>query len=182
MTSRRIGRARLTCTACGHGKDWAPSRPGVIVGTTNQHAFAPGEVTVGSAVDWYFHLPLWLPTACCGETLWAYNADHLAFLRAYVGAELRGSTRSVEVDGWTNRALASRLPRWMKLAKNRATVLRKITELEARLPRASRGSTRSATSLGRGYATCETGLPCSSQAMRCRPGHAVRPTSPWART
>ncbi len=132
-TTDRLSVARLTCTACGLGKDWCPSKRSVVVYTTNKHAFAEGEVCIGAAVDWYFHLPLWLQTPCCGETLWAYNADHLAWLKAYVGADLRGSTRNAARDCWANAALASRLPRWMKLAKNREAVLRGIEKLEQTL-------------------------------------------------
>ena len=91
---------RLTCARCGYARD----------GDT-------GPLWIGGPVDWYFHQPLWLQTPCAGHTLWAYNAEHLAFLEGYVGAGLRQRRPNV------NRSLASRLPRWLLDAKLRADVL-----------------------------------------------------------
>lgn len=59
--------------------------------------------------------------------LWAYNSDHLAFLRGYVEADLR------EREPNANASLASRLPKWLKSAKNRESVLRAVKRLETKL-------------------------------------------------
>lgn len=77
------------------------------------------------AVDLCFGLPLWLQTDCRGETLWAFNRRHLAFLRDYLGATLRerGSTHTASA--------ASRLPGWLK-RMDRATVLQAVSRLERR--------------------------------------------------
>lgn len=80
------------------------------------------------ARDWYFGLPLWLQTPCCGHTLWAYNADHRAYLEAYVRATLR--TAPPHAQPSRNRTLASRLPLWMKRKENREDVLRGLARLE----------------------------------------------------
>ena len=82
-------------------------------------------------MDRYFHLPLWLQTPCCGETLWAYNAAHLAFLEDFVRAQLREHARGAH--GWRNQALANRLPGWMQDAKNREDVLRGVERLREKL-------------------------------------------------
>lgn len=76
--------------------------------------------------DWYFHRPLWLQTPCCGHILWAYNVEHLDFLERYVRAELR-------VDGPLRR-LTSRLPTWIKQAKNREEILHGCAMLREILP------------------------------------------------
>jgi len=60
---------------------------------------------------------------CCGETLWAYNRPHLAYLKRYVEADLR------EEGVAGKRGLASKLPKWMKAAKNRDEVLKCIQKL-----------------------------------------------------
>lgn len=78
-------------------------------------------------MDWYFRLPLWLQIECCGETLWAYNEKHLEFIERYVAAKLRVRTPN------TNKSLASRLPQWIKSAKNRNEVLRACEKLKAKL-------------------------------------------------
>lgn len=65
---------------------------------------------------------------CCGETLWAYNEAHVAFLEQYVAATLR--ERRSHRWGWgRNSSLESRLPRWIQAAKNRAAVLKKLALL-----------------------------------------------------
>lgn len=85
-------------------------------------------------VDPYFGVALWLQTSCCGEILWA-NEGHLTFLANYVGAALRERKPNV------NRSAVSRLPSWMKQAKNRAAILeciehlrRTLVEAELRAP------------------------------------------------
>jgi hypothetical protein len=98
--------ARLVCAKCGYNKD---------LGSDGWSS--------GTATDGYFGLPLWFQMACCGETLWAYNRPHLAYLKHYVEADLR------EEGPAGKRGLASKLPKWMKLAKNRNEILRCIEKL-----------------------------------------------------
>ncbi|MEM6292567.1 MAG: hypothetical protein AAGA54_14940 [Myxococcota bacterium] len=131
-SENRLVAARLTCSSCGYARAWRPTAVGVVC-HPGHHEFPEGVVVVGKGVDWYFHAPLWLETSCCGERLWAYNVSHLRWLRRYIAASLRPAARSEE--GWANRSLGSRLPRWMKLAKNRDAVLRALGTLEARLMR-----------------------------------------------
>ena len=102
---------RLVCARCGYSKDWHGNM-----------------VSVGGPVDWYFRQSLWLQTPCCGQTLWVYNAEHLDFLEAYIRADLR------EHGPNTTRSLASRMPRWIKDASNRADLLRGIARLRQKLP------------------------------------------------
>jgi ribosomal protein S27AE len=74
-------------------------------------------------VDPVFGLPLWLTTRFRSKVVWAYNVEHLQFLRDYVTADLRQRVPN------RNSSLASRLPAWMKSAKNRAGVLSALDEL-----------------------------------------------------
>ena len=77
----------------------------------------------GNPYDPYFGEPLWLQASCCGHVLWAYNSEHLTFLKNYVVAQLRvGST--------VNNSLISRLPAWIKEAKHRKRILKAIEKLE----------------------------------------------------
>jgi hypothetical protein len=109
---------RLTCRACSYTKDWQKHQ--IQRRSYWQH-------------DDYFSRPLWLQTPCCGEVLWAYNERHLEFLEGYIGAQLRERGRGEH--GWSNRSLASRMPGWMKSAKNRAEVMKGLARLRARLNR-----------------------------------------------
>lgn len=108
---------RLVCRRCGHLQ---VSRPPAVAGLAR----------IGH--DDYFRLPLWLATPCCGELLWAFNARHLAALEAYAQADLR-ERRIDPAHGWSNQSFASRLPKWVKAAKNRAEVGRALARLRARL-------------------------------------------------
>jgi hypothetical protein len=86
---------------------------------------------MGGPVDWYFHLPLWLQTGCCGETLWAYNQAHLSFIEDFVRATLREHGRGEH--GWRNQALRNRLPRWLQAAQHREEILKCVERLREKL-------------------------------------------------
>lgn len=77
-------------------------------------------------VDPVFGLDLWFTAPFKGEVVWAYNVEHLRFLREFVGADLRERVPN------RNSSLASRLPPWMKSAKNRVALLSIIDNLEER--------------------------------------------------
>jgi len=86
----------------------------------------------GNGPDCVSALDLWLQTPCCGQVLWALNEKHLDWLEGYVAATLRERKRSSEF-GWSNKSLASRLPMWVKQAKNRSDILAGIGRLRDRL-------------------------------------------------
>ena len=115
VVRERWAAATLTCRSCGFAADWA------------------GEgCVVGEPVDCYFQLPLWLSVSCCGECLWAYNSKHLSWLGEFASAKLRKRSQHPE-HGWSNQALISRLPAWIKSEKNRKAVLRGVEKLRQRL-------------------------------------------------
>jgi len=129
---------RLVCAACGYTREWtgAPydAKANItgmkLVGVLSPASLSRGGrrrpvIYIGGPFDWYFRLPLWLQTPCCGEILWAYNAEHLAYLRGFVTAQLRE-----RAPGASTRSTASRLPHWMITAKNRDEVTRGLERLE----------------------------------------------------
>ena len=78
-----------------------------------------------------FGARLWLEAECCGgKRLWALNGEHLEYLSAYV-AEMQREREFPSPPG--NRQLAYKLPRWMKLAKNRDEIIRVIDRLRLTL-------------------------------------------------
>jgi hypothetical protein len=78
-----------------------------------------------------FDAPLWLETECCGgKRLWALNRSHLDYLAGYV-AETQREREFPSPPG--KRQLASKLPKWMKLAKDREEILRAIDRLRTTL-------------------------------------------------
>ena len=113
-TGRRKG-ARLTCKRCGLAKSREVA-----------------SYTLGETADPYFGLPLFLQAPCSSHTLWAYNSEHLEFLKQYIGAtDRRRPTR--HSAGPLNSLLASRLPRWMQLSKNRDQIVKTIAVIQTKL-------------------------------------------------
>jgi ribosomal protein S27E len=109
---------KCTCFSCGYAAKKS----------ANGRAFYWYDET---PTDGYFGFELWLKTHCVGNSLWAFHREHLEFLEGYVGATLRERSRD-EVLGWSNSSFASRLPKWLKSAKNREPILKAINELKAK--------------------------------------------------
>ncbi|GAB3238275.1 hypothetical protein GCM10027346_30680 [Hymenobacter seoulensis] len=116
----------FVCTNCSSHKIWAGASSFSTTAHSNYRQF--GGIIFGPPVDCFFRYPLWYQTDYKGEVLYAYNLAHLAWLKQYVGAKLRERVQTS--FGWSNKSLQSRLPQWMLSAKNRATILKKIAELE----------------------------------------------------
>jgi hypothetical protein len=84
------------------------------------------QILTGANVDWYFRLSLWLQISCCNETFWAYNFKHLEIIEQYVSAKLRERTKK------GRNSFLSKLPTWLKSAKNRDEILRAIEKLKSK--------------------------------------------------
>jgi hypothetical protein len=129
-----VGQARCRCKKC---EAWlgrklsqvAPHEPSVpltcaVCGAKNKAPVSWTEVRFGQPYDPYFGLRLWLQAPCRGETLWAYNPQHLEFIEQSVGTRVRQRVP------YRNKSLASRLPRWVKSARNREAVLEAIAAIK----------------------------------------------------
>lgn len=103
---------------------WRSPRKVVCPNCAYHKVWEGNSISSGDSHDWYFGLPLWLQIPCCGKVLWAHNKYHLKFLEDYVGSVLR------ERHPNKNKTLASRLPTWIKEAKNREEVLKCIRKLK----------------------------------------------------
>lgn len=120
--------AQICCDECGYAKNWQNSEPNLKSWSKNLDLYQKGVISIGAPVDWCFHLPLWLKASCCGHELWAYNYKHLDWLEGYVEAKHRERRRDSD-HGWRNQSLASRLPKWIKVSKNRDAILKVISKL-----------------------------------------------------
>ncbi|MGW0602399.1 hypothetical protein [Streptomyces sp. NPDC002640] len=104
-------RRRVVCRVCAFSRE---SDGNVL----SLHR-GPGQVH-----DPYLGLPLWLQSETRHGRLWAYNLEHLRLIDKFVHATLR------EHASWhlavRRMTVIGRLPTWVKLAKNRAEVLRTI--------------------------------------------------------
>lgn len=101
---------KMVCPNCGHNELWKKT-----------------SIAVGAAFDWYFRRPLWLQIECCQNVLWAYNRRHLEFIENYVAAKIRQRAPRI------NKSVASRLPQWIKNAKNRDEILKCVARLRSKL-------------------------------------------------
>ncbi|MDP4264571.1 MAG: hypothetical protein Q8941_18725 [Bacteroidota bacterium] len=79
------------------------------------------------ATDPYFGLQLWLQIPVDDNILWAYNFEHLEYLKNYVSAKLR------EAASGGKYSLAWKLPNFIKLAKNKGKILKAIGRLEKKV-------------------------------------------------
>ena len=78
-----------------------------------------------------FGLPLRLQTPCAGNVLWAYNPEHLAYLKDFLEAKLRlRGPNDHERGGPYSGTIIAELPRWLKAAKHREEALRAVVRLE----------------------------------------------------
>ncbi|MFT3997925.1 MAG: hypothetical protein QM667_11010 [Asticcacaulis sp.] len=107
---------RLVCTMCGHNRSVAPRDPRVTT-------YPPTDNICNG-------LSLWLEAGTRHGRFYAYNDEHLDHIAAYVAADLRHMAPAVsEVK---NASVTSRLPLWVKQAKNRTEVLKLIDKLRSK--------------------------------------------------
>ncbi len=121
----RENEIKVICTNCGFNKRLSETPESILSAGTNK--VSKGRYTViGAAVDPFFHLPLWFITNFENNELWAYNKEHIDFLKVHIEAKLR------ERNGQdlANRSLGSRLPKWMNAKKSREPLLKILAELQ----------------------------------------------------
>lgn len=104
----------VKCSNCGDTQDYKPRNIKLEWIYNNN----------GQPTEPYYRLPLWLTETVKGQSLWAYNYKHLAYLKEYVAADLR------EKNGRLYWTMVEKLPEWMKSAKNREVVIKGIEKLE----------------------------------------------------
>lgn len=107
--------AIATCPECGHDST-------VPLEVHRNYDGAEG-------IDPHFGMQLLLADSGRDGALWAYNAEHIDILRAYVSATLR--ERSANAG---NASMFSRLPAWLKSAKNRRAAVSRLDKLKRLLP------------------------------------------------
>ncbi|MDT3432494.1 MULTISPECIES: hypothetical protein [Stenotrophomonas] len=96
-------------------------------GRTSDVSVTASPLREAEAADPHFGLPLRLVEPTRAGLLWAYNAEHLQALHDYAVSALR------ERGAVHNGSMFSRLPQWMKLARNRVLLQRAVERLQRRL-------------------------------------------------
>lgn len=108
----KVKELTIPCSHCGQVRTYQPRNDAYNLIYINSGACDP-----------IFNLPLWFQTNVKGETFWAYNRAHLIEIRNYVSAKLR------ERQTNTHTTMVERLPNFIKVAKNRTTILKAIDKL-----------------------------------------------------
>lgn len=116
---------KLVCPNCGFNRNSDKKYLGYS-STKNSSDISENMIVFGGGIDPYFHITLWY-TANVGENLfWAYNYEHLNFIKNFVSAKLRER----DIENRVNKSLGSRLPKWITSNKNREMILKIILKLE----------------------------------------------------
>jgi len=120
---------RVICTSCGFNKKLTEKPTSVLYSASNEKTIEGRHLMIGVPIDPFFHLQLWIRENVNGNLLWAYNYEHLEFIRTFINSKLR------ERNGqeFSNKSLGSRLPKWMTSKSNRETVLKTIEKIRARV-------------------------------------------------
>ncbi len=131
--SSSLGIARKRCSQCGR---WLDKRISHHTRNPETNITCPGcKIVNRCSISWYgstdaavdpiYGCELLLKTDFRGNTLWAWNLEHLDFLEDYIGCSLRERIPN------RNGSMASRLPQWMKEAKNRDALMKSIQQVKA---------------------------------------------------
>jgi len=104
----------IKCKNCGITQDYEPKN------VVQEWMFS----TIGKPSENYFGLPLWISSNFKTFSFWAFNYEHLEYLKKYIFADLRERNNRIH---WT---MVEKLPVWMKSGKNRDKLIKIIKELE----------------------------------------------------
>ena len=123
--NRNENEIKVICTNCGFNKRLS-EKPESILSVNRNKVIKGRYMVIGGAVDPFFHLPLWFRTNFENNELWAYNKEHIEFLKLHIEAKLR------ERNGQelANKSLGSRLPKWMNAKNNRESLLKTLLALQ----------------------------------------------------
>lgn len=122
IKTRKYEDIRVVCTRCGFNKTQKEIDSRVFFSKMVNNK----SILFGAPVDPFFKLPLKIKDSVNGNLLWAYNYEHLEFIRTIIEARLRERTSGTNFNG----SIASRLPRWLTSKSNRETVLKVIERLK----------------------------------------------------
>ena len=110
---------RAPCPYCGF------EMPGRVE-KTGQAVWYGGDGVLRRGQDPIFGFDLWFLTSFDGKPVWALNREHLAYLIGYLSAGLREKAP----DNPGLRTQADMLPTFMKTAKNRDQLVKKLQKLQ----------------------------------------------------
>ncbi len=109
------GAAHVTCPECGAVMSERVKR----VQVQNGSYFS---AEIHNTSEPFFGFELWYSGEFKGKYVWALNPEHLDYLIEYLGADIREKRDPMKTQ-------SDHLPRFMKLAKNREDIVRKLVQM-----------------------------------------------------
>lgn len=113
---------KVICKGCGYNTIITKNDSYVICGEDNIII----EFKINTNKSYHYNFVLWYATSFDENLLWAFNMEHLRFLKEFISAKLRER----DISSMKNRSLGSRLPKWMTSKNNRSRILKLIEKLE----------------------------------------------------
>ena len=107
----------VACPYCGE------SMPGKVHKTAEATCYLK---EIKNACEPFFNLSLWYAASFDGKPIWALNREHLAYLIRYLSADLREKPAGYRMM----QTQADHLPTFMKTAKNRAKLVKRLKALQ----------------------------------------------------
>jgi endogenous inhibitor of DNA gyrase (YacG/DUF329 family) len=113
---------RVSCPYCGNGQNCAVQK---IEKPFPDHRYERVE----NGIEPFFGYPLYYQTALDGKTIWALHRKHLLYLIDYIEADLRETPEQSYQDFCGTATHPDMLPKFIKQAKNRETIVKLLKRL-----------------------------------------------------
>ncbi|MFD1631466.1 hypothetical protein [Pseudopedobacter beijingensis] len=117
---------KFTCVTCGYALFYKNTPSFAIYKNSSHTEKKLRPIFLNSPCDPFFAFNLWYKTDTTFGVIWAYNLKHLLIIEDYIADKLR-ERHNVDMQ---NNSIASRLPQWIKSAKNRSYLLKIIHKLK----------------------------------------------------
>jgi ribosomal protein S27AE len=116
----------VRCPHCGN------LQPGNVIAKETSNRIHWQDVVRADGVELIFGYPLYYRAGFGNEVVWAVNRAHLAYLIAYIDADLREVKEESYMDFCGTATESDRLPKFMKSAKNHGRLVKALHKLQLR--------------------------------------------------
>ena len=121
---------RFSCFNCGFLLKFAKTEVISPLNNSTEQGIKYNVIFLNSPIDPFFGFDVWYQSETKYGILWAYNVDHLEVIESYIAEKLR-SRNGLPIR---NNSIGSRLPQWVKDAKNRDYLVKIIAKLKLKNP------------------------------------------------
>jgi len=118
---------RFSCIVCGYNVKYINTPESTFYTNSNGIKRNGRILMMNAPCDPFFGFDVWYRIVTTYGMLWAYNVDHLSVIESYI-ADLQRSRNGIPNQ---NNSIASRLPQWVKDAKNREYLIKMIRRFKS---------------------------------------------------